>query len=119
MARRPGMPPSVYSSRVMGGYVVMPTTTQLRGIRRTSERLAATVDAVEFAERYIRALNNLLEEDVIILRQANTKWSSLSRRTGIPVKTLIARIAGRLRAGRRWSATTDSLLAEDSTSVAA
>ncbi len=113
MARRPDMPPSMYASRVLGGYAVIPTASTLRGIRRPSERLAVTVDVLEHLDRFRSSIDAVLEDDVILLRAGNTKWSSLARRTGIPAKTLMARVTRRLLYRRRQPTGVAGIVAAD------
>lgn len=85
----------VCDSRVLGGYLVMPTVSTMRAqIGRPGERIDTVVETLEILNRYARALNQLLDESATQLRDTKgVTLASLSRRTGLSVPTIAARTA--------------------------
>ncbi len=110
---RPTRSPSLFDSRILGGYVVMPTVHTLRAAKRDSERLDLVVDTLQDLERYRQSLLSLMDDSVIGLRERGVRWSSLERRTGLPTVKLRDRIRERLARRRNGHANPDKIVASD------
>lgn len=111
-------PDSMFDSRVLGGYAVIPTPHTLKASRDAGERLDVVLATLEAHNRLGQSLNALLDDTLIELREQGRKWETLARRTGHPKWKLTARVKDRLAKRRNGHADPDRVLADDLPSAA-
>lgn len=82
--------------RILGGYAVVPTASTLRAnIRNDAERLTAALETIAAMQKLIGALDLVVDDSVIAMRDKGWKWERVTRRAGMTYQTLVKRMDAR------------------------